>query len=233
MTALILYISGIVLCIAISILIIKYFEESGCNFVFVIIIFIIVLFLNLKDEWKIFKRHDGTSFEDCSELLNIETFPRSNNNGILMFTVDTSLHDDLIAKIKMNNGKEYSANSKQGIFAIVLPQGPGLLEKIEFNFRHGLINNHMFRSKRYNSVNFNHNFNITERSINYIGHITRRLNPLRFLATPPGLTDLFNYKDNTYLYYIEPLFLNDSINNLLLPWFKADKLIINDSFVNQ
>ena len=225
-----LLITGIVVCITIIILCLKHFGYMGFKLSLILLIVTIILFINLNDKWKEYKRYEGTTIENCSDLLNIERFPTDENTGILMFTIDSTLQDEVEAKINLKNGKSYSAKSVGGIFGIVLPVVTGELENIEFNYGPGLINNAHFNSYSYTSVTFNSDFEIESGKLTYLGHITRELNEYPdndFLNEP---FNLFERVDNTYLYRIMPTSNESNVNEILKVWEQLNRL--NDFYSN-
>lgn len=224
MVAIILLSLGLIVCLTVIILLIRFIEEAGCGIIFIPLIIGVILFISLKNKWTSFRRYEGTSIENCSDLLNIDKFPNNKSRGILMLTIDTCLHGEVDACVKLSNGDSLRIESAGGVLAVVLPTGTGVFDYIKFNYGPGLNMSYPFRSYSYSQVEFKQDFTIKEGKLTYLGHITRKLNPDRFNVNYNSDFNLFHYTDNTYLYSIIPETDNPGVIQLLAPWRDAGRL---------
>lgn len=224
MVAIILLSLGLIVCLTVIILLIRFIEEAGCGIIFIPLIIGVILFISLKNKWKTYKRAEGTSIENCSDLLNMDKFPAHKNRGILMLTIDTCLHNEVDACVKLNNGDSLQIESEEGILAVVLPAGTGVFDYIKFNYGPGLNMSYPFRSYSYSQVEFKEDFTIKEGKLTYLGHITRKLNPDRFNPYSNSEFNLFHRTDNTYLYSIIPKTDKAEVVKILAPWRDAGRL---------
>jgi len=225
MGAIILLSLGLIVCLLALILLIRFIEEAGCGVIFIPLIIGVILFVSLKNKWKSYKRCEGTSIENCSDILNIDKFPTNKNRGILMLSIDTCLHDEADACVKLSSGDSINIESKEGILAVVLPTGTGVFDYIKFNYGPGLNMSYPFKSYSYSQVEFKEDFTIKEGKLTYLGHITRKLNPDRFDDNSDNNFSLFHRTDNTYLYSIIPETDNPGVIQLLAPWRDAGRLL--------
>jgi len=143
---------------------------------------------------------DGCSFAENKDIIQPENFSANKKSGILMFYLDG--FEDCQVSIEMNNGKKYTAQSLNNIFAIILPADRGRVKDILVGASKDTIPSGM-------------KFSISPGKLTYLGSI---IGPKGFALFIPALAT----KSADYTYKTP----DEAQRELLKKWAKEDRFML-------
>lgn len=143
----------------------------------------------------------GCSYAERQDLIQPENFSSSRKSGILLLPIEG--FGDCRVTVTMNNGKTYSAESYNNIFALVLPAGSGKVREI-------------LMSDNVSKIQSGIKFVINSGKLTYVGSIHNPKGLISLLL--PGMA--CKAADLTYETS------SDSLRMLLGEWVKSNRLVL-------
>ena len=147
---------------------------------------------------------NGCSYAERQDFIQPENFSASKKSGILLLPIDG--FGSCRVTVTMNNGKTYSAESFNNIFAIVLPADSGKVNEI-------------LMGDKMSTIPVEIKFVINPGKLTYVGSVQ---NPkgLISLLLPAMVSKTANLTYETS---------SDSLRMLLVNWAKTNRLVLTSS----